>query len=172
MVRWCALMVLLAIGAFVVTGCVQAPPESSETTTPIPVPSTTEPSAGVNVTTGTPPVPATPIPQENDTIPFIPGGVYHAGDRLILEEPTILSPGNRILIEVRSVSFQPTSKTSDNRFYGVSGIAIVGKGTADSINSWRFEIDTRGWAPDEYQVQIQGITVKNYRISTGFSVVA
>ncbi len=172
MTRWCALPVLLAIGALVVAGCIQAPPESPQTTIPLPSPSIVEPAPEVKITTGTPSFYETPGDRDlNDTILFLPGGVYHVGDRLLIRQATILSPGNRILIEVTSVTFLPTSKTSDNRFYGVSGIATVEKGAADSMNSWWFLIDTRGFAPDEYQVQIQGMTVKNYRISTSFSLV-
>lgn len=120
------------------------------------------------------PVPPSPLSDElpGGSVPFIPGGTYRAGDQILMTGTTILSPGNQLLIEISSVAFSPTGKTVDNRFSGISAVITVEKGEQDSQNRWHYLIDTRGFAPDEYQVLISGITVPTFRESTSFILIS
>jgi hypothetical protein len=154
-----------------------------------------EPGAGIPVT-GIPEAPRTPVPdittdivspspspnqsvslqtplQEaiEGNIRFVPGGIYHVGDRILISGTTILSPGNQILIEVTSASFGPTNKSEESRFYGASAVITVEKGSLNSVNSWSYVLDTGDLAPDTYLVSISGITVKAYDQSSSFVLV-
>ncbi len=104
-------------------------------------------------------------------ITFVPGGIYHVGDKVLISGTTILSPGNQVLIEVTSASFGPTNKSEESRFYGASAVVIVKKGNLDSVNSWSYLLDTGNLAPDTYLVSISGITVKAYALSSSFVLV-
>ena len=101
---------------------------------------------------------------------FVPGGAYNEGDVILLEGTTILSPGNHILIEISPVSFGPTKKSERRVSFGTSGVVSVGKGEADSRNTWAFIIDTKGWEPDEYLVQVSGIEVPKFTLSSRFTI--
>jgi len=154
-----------------------------------------ESGTGIPVT-GVPDTPRTPIPEINPetaspsptpyqslslqaplqeairgNVRFVPGGVYHVGDTILISGTTILSPGNRILIEVTSASFGPTNKSEESRFYGASAVVTVEKGTMNSVNSWSYPLDTGNFAPDTYLVSISGITVKAYAQSSSFVLV-
>jgi hypothetical protein len=156
----------LVLAALLLTaGCVQeqAPPATPpETGVQTPVPATT-----IQLT-------ATPGPTPNESlggpIQFIPGGAYHVGDRIRMTGTTILSPGNQLLIEVYSLSFAPTNKTSETAFSGASAIVTVQKGTIHSENTWEYMLDTRGFNPGEYQVLITGIQVNQFQKSAYFTL--
>jgi len=60
---------------------------------------------------------------------------------------------------VYSRSFGPTDKRDDRWFSGISAVVMVEEGTSGGANILRYELDTTGFAPDEYQVVISGITV-------------
>jgi hypothetical protein len=139
------------------------------TTSVSPLPATTG--------TGTPPVtiPGTILPTPGPTSPFSwgvlqlsPAGPYYPGDRIRVSANTILSPGNPILVEVLSAGFDPTNKMNDTRFYGTSAVVDVEKGIGDSNNHWSYDLDTTGYAPGLYQVQVSALLVRGYRLSGSF----
>lgn len=101
---------------------------------------------------------------------FVPGGEYHAGDRILMTGTTILSPGNQLLIEVSALAFVPTSKTENNTFSGVSAIVTVQKGLVNSQNTWEYTLDTTGFEPGDYQVLITGIQVTQFQKSAYFTL--
>ncbi len=162
-------ILLLFIPAVIMAGCVQeteTPPGHETSAIPMELPSLPD--------TFPMPVPPSPLPDElpGGSVPFIPRGTYHTGDQILMTGTTILSPGNQLLIEISSVAFSPTGKTLDNRFYGISAVITVEKGERDSQNRWHYLIDTRDFAPDEYQVLISGITVPTFRESTSFILIS
>jgi hypothetical protein len=127
--------------------------------------------------TGTPSmtIPGTKLPTPGQTPPspwgdlqLSPAGPYHSGDRIRISANTILSPGNPILIEVLSAGFDPTNKMNDTRFYGTSAVVNVEKGIQDSNNRWSSDLDTTGYAPGLYQVQVSALLVRGYRLSGSF----
>ncbi|HOT03502.1 MAG TPA: hypothetical protein PK069_04925 [Methanolinea sp.] len=99
-----------------------------------------------------------PLPP-NLAHPFRHQGAYRAGDRILLNGTTILSPGNHILVEVTPVSFGPTRKSDPVAVSGSAGVVAVLAGERGLPNTWSYLIDTRGWEPDEYLVKVQGIEV-------------
>ncbi|KUG14468.1 hypothetical protein ASZ90_015885 [hydrocarbon metagenome] len=58
-----------------------------------------------------------------------------------------------------SRSFGPTDKRDGSWLSGISAVVVVEEGPSGSANILRYELDTTGFAPDEYQVAISGITV-------------
>jgi hypothetical protein len=99
-----------------------------------------------------------------------PGGIYRAGDHLVLSGVTILSPGNHILVEVEPILFGPTKKGENLPVAGVSGVVSVLRQEGASFSTWSFEFDTTGWEPGEYLVQVRGIEVPTVRLDIGFSL--
>jgi len=156
------LAVILICLAILAGGCIGQEPEAPPLTTPAPTPLPTTPA----LTT----VPPTIDESLGGPVEFEPRGVYHVGDRILLSGITNLAPGNELLIEVRSVSFGPTTKTEDSRFAGVSATVVVGQGAVDSRNTWQYLLDTTGFVPDQYQVEISGITVPAFRKSASFTL--
>jgi hypothetical protein len=175
-----AMVVLLLVGLSAAAGCVTR--DQGPVVQPT-VPVTTAPVSLVPATTGTvtPPITAvletalpTPVqsPPSWGDLELYPAGPYHAGDRIRISANTILSPGNPILVEVLSAGFDPTNKMNDTRFYGTSGVVNVEKGIADSNNRWSYELDTTGYAPGLYQVQVSALLVRGYRLSGSFVMLA
>lgn len=111
-----------------------------------------------------------PTAEEDGFIQLYPGGEYHAGDMIRISGTTNLHPGNRLLIEVTSVSFYPTNKSEDARFYGISDVVTVERGVDDRHNTWVYTLDTTDLAPDRYTVQVSGITTKTFRKSSYFEL--
>jgi hypothetical protein len=156
------LAVILLCLAILAGGCIgqerEAPPPATPALTPLPT--TQEP----------PTVPPTVNESLGGPVEFEPRGEYRAGDRILLSGITNLAPGNELLIEVRSVSFGPTTKTEDSRFSGVSATVVVEQGAVDSRNTWSYLLDTTGFVPDQYQIEISGITVPAFRKSASFTL--
>jgi hypothetical protein len=159
-----AVAVLLLLAILLIGGCVQkqAPPTLPPTTevqvtSPPPATSLVSPSPAL-----------TPSESPGGPIQFIPGGEYHAGDRILMTGTTILSPGNQLLIEVSVLAFAPTNKTEDNRFSGASAIVTVERGPENSQNTWEYLLDTTGFVPGDYQVLITGIEVTGFEKSAYF----
>lgn len=147
-----------------VTGIPRAPLTPVPDITPEIVSLTLTPNQSVSV--------QTPLQQAIEgKIRFVPDGIYHVGDTILISGTTILSPGNQILIEVTSASFGPTNKSEESRFYGASAVVTVEKGDLNSVNSWSYVLDTGDLAPDTYLVSISGITVKTYAQSSSFVLV-
>jgi hypothetical protein len=107
-----------------------------------------------------------------DPVGFEPTGEYPVGDRIHFSGYTNLAPGNELLVEVRSVSFSPTRKNEDNRWSGISTVVVVSKGATGRVNTWSCLIDTTGFVPDRYEVEISGITVPLFRKSATFTLLA
>lgn len=90
------------------------------------------------------------------------------GGNLTISGTTNYQPGNKVLIEVRSASFNPTKKTQTEEFSGASCTAEVVKGgTGDALNSFSCTIGTDGFKPDLYIVTAE-ILDSGYSGSTLF----
>ena len=170
------LVTIILFCLFAVAGCISMDQKPVVTPTG---PVATAPVSPVPATTGggTPSltIPGTNLPEPAQTAPFSrgdlelsPAGPYHAGDRIRISANTILSPGNPILVEVLSAGFDPTDKMNDTRFFGTSAVVDVEKGVVDSNNRWSYELDTTGYAPGLYQVQVSALLVTGYRMSGSF----
>jgi|MTBAKMStandDraft_1061839.scaffolds.fasta_scaffold28698_2 hypothetical protein len=157
------LAVIILCLAVLAGGCIGQEREAPPPTTPAPAPPPTTPES--------PTVPPTVDESLGGPVEFEPRGEYRVGDRIILSGVTNLAPGNELLIEVRSVSFGPTTKTEDSRFSGVSATVVVEQGAVDSRNTWHYLLDTTGFVPDQYQVEISGITVPAFRKSASFTLI-
>lgn len=80
------------------------------------------------------------------------------GDKFTLTGTTNLAAGDDLMVDIRSTSFSPTTKTQSGEYYGSSGQVKVAAGSGSS-NSWSYDVDTSGWKPDSYFVTVTGITV-------------
>ena len=80
------------------------------------------------------------------------------GEKFEIKGTTNLAVDDEILVEVVSSSFQPTQKTQSGEFSGATGTVKVVKGT-EGFNTWSFPVDTTTFKPDEYIVQVSGVTV-------------
>jgi hypothetical protein len=141
----------------VVTASVSPVPATIDTRTPTMTP------PGTSL-----PTPAQTSPSSWGDLQLSPAGPHHTGDRIRISANTILSPGNPILLEVLSAGFDPTNKMNDTRFYGTSAVVNVEKGFGDSNNRWSYQLDTTGYAPGLYQVQVSALLVRGYRLSGSF----
>jgi hypothetical protein len=160
-----AAIVLILLPLLLLGGCISQP-----ATPPLSLPGSPETSPAPT----TLPVETTPTEKPSESlggpVQFIPGGEYHVGDRIRMTGTTILSPGNQLLIEVSSLAFSPTNKTTENQFSGASAIVTVEKGEADSQNRWSYVLDTAGFVPGDYQVLITGIDVPAFQKSAYFTL--
>jgi hypothetical protein len=102
-------------------------------------------------------------------ITIVPVDEKQVGDPFTITGSTNLAIGDTILVEVTSSSFKPTQKTESGEFSGTSGTVTVRKGEG-GLNRWSFPVNTATFRPDEYIVQVSGITV-NTQESTRFNVV-
>jgi hypothetical protein len=107
---------------------------------------------------------------EKGPIQFFPGGEYHVGDKIVISGTTNLHPGNELLVEITSISFYPTNKSEDARFYGVSDVVTVAKGPDDRNNTWSYTLDTTNLTPDSYNVLVSGITTVTFKKSATFDL--
>jgi PGF-CTERM protein len=95
---------------------------------------------------------------ETPTITINPVSQHMVGDKFVISGTTNLAVDDEILVEVVSSSFEPTEKTQSGEFSGSTGTVKVIKGTS-GLNSWAFPVDTKNYQPDEYIVDVSGITV-------------
>jgi len=95
---------------------------------------------------------------EAPVIRINPIGEKMVGDKFTLSGTTNLAVDDELLVEVTSSSFAPTQKTQSGEFSGATGTVKVTKGT-DGFNTWEFPVDATTFKPDEYIVQVSGITV-------------
>ncbi|PKL58394.1 MAG: hypothetical protein CVV34_02525 [Methanomicrobiales archaeon HGW-Methanomicrobiales-5] len=96
-------------------------------------------------------------------------GDHAVGDQFTITGSTNLAAGDKLLIEITSSSFKPTSKAQGAEFSGASGTITVEQGSG-ALNRWSFPVDTSTFKPDEYIVKVSGITV-DVTGSTLFNVV-
>ncbi|MCX6693966.1 MAG: hypothetical protein NT074_05395 [Methanomicrobiales archaeon] len=92
-----------------------------------------------------------------------PGSEVKVGETVTISGLTILSPGNRILVEVYPVTFGPQPKGSSDPEGGGSGVVTVGGVPGGGPNRWSYSLNTTGFAPDTYLVTITGLDVPRYR---------
>jgi len=85
-----------------------------------------------------------------------PIGDRSVGEKFTINGTTNLAAGDKILVEITSVSFQPTSKNEPSGFSGASGVVTVVAGSGGR-NTWSFDVDTSTFTPDEYVVRISGM---------------
>lgn len=85
--------------------------------------------------------------------------VFRVGEEVRFGGETILAPGDRLVVEVFSPSFQPTAKGSLSGSYGASRTVAVQKGPVGGLNHWEAVFQTAGWSPGEYTVLVTGIDV-------------
>ena len=102
---------------------------------------------------------------------FKPGGTFSVGDEILIAGTTILSPGNRLLIEIRSVAFGPSNKTDTAYFSGSSAVIEVLKGSRGGQNTWRYVLNTSGFVPGDYSLEITGLDVQGFRESGTFTLI-
>ncbi len=100
-----------------------------------------------------------------------PLGTYTAGELVSITGTTNLAPGDQLLIEVTSSSFGPTSKEQSGAFSGVSSTVTVQAGSGGT-NTFGYLVNTAGFTPDTYLVQVSGITVPAATASGSFDLVA
>lgn len=73
-----------------------------------------------------------------------------AGETAVISGTTNLAPGNRLLVTVPPVEFEPGGAG------GTSGTAVVQEGNA-TANTWSFAVDTAGFRPGEYAVTVEWV---------------
>ncbi|HNQ28489.1 MAG TPA: MEMAR_RS02690 family S-layer glycoprotein [Methanolinea sp.] len=95
---------------------------------------------------------------EAPTIKITPITEKQVGEKFEIKGTTNLAVDDEILVEVVSSSFSPTQKTQSGEFSGATGTVKVQKGT-EGFNTWSFPVDTTTFKPDEYIVQVSGVTV-------------
>ncbi|MDD4127322.1 MAG: hypothetical protein PHV39_06495 [Methanomicrobium sp.] len=85
-------------------------------------------------------------------IRFTPKETYYAGDTLLISGQTNIAAGERLIYEVYSASFEPTSKSSSSEFSGQSGYTTVIPSLDE--NTWEVYLDTADLKPDLYNFKI------------------
>jgi trimeric autotransporter adhesin len=95
----------------------------------------------------------------NEPAAFInPIGTHSVGDRFTVSGNTNLAVDDKLLVEIYSSSFNPTSKQQSGEFYGATGVVSIVPGSG-GYNQWSFDVDTSTFKPDEYLVQVSGMLV-------------
>lgn len=85
-------------------------------------------------------------------IRFTPKETYFIGDNLMISGQTNIADGEKLIYELYSASFEPTSKTTSSEFTGQSGTVTVIPGGDE--NSWEVPVDTSNLKPDFYIFKI------------------
>ncbi len=83
-------------------------------------------------------------------------GTVAANETVTIGGTTNLAPGNRLLVTVTPIGFEPTNKSAPPGTGGASGTAVVQEENA-TANTWSFEIDTTGFRPGEYAVTVDWV---------------
>lgn len=159
------LVFAILVGMILLPGCLQdvdsrGIPESTVPATPSPTPSVPP--------TVTHPPPASPEP---GPVQFVPGGVYHEGDEILITGTTILSPKNPLLVNIMSVTFGPTNKTDPTYFSGATAVIKVQAGSPGGQNTWHYLLNTSGFVPGDYSVEISGLEVQGFQETATFTLV-
>src|SRR5690606_21612084 len=79
-----------------------------------------------------------------------------------------LAPGNDLLVSITSSAFEPTDKSQQGGFSGLSGQTKVQAGEG-GLNTFNFTADTTSLPPDLYQVVVESPTAGASQTAT-FSV--
>ena len=157
-----ALTATVVVVIILLSGCVQ---DKDATESPVP---------GTNLSL--PSVQMTPTISSEDAssggpLQFMPGGVYHTGEEILIAGTTILSPGNPLLIEIQSVAFGPTNKSDSYYYSGATAVIEVEEGSLDGQNTWRYLLNTSGFLPGDYSLEITGLNVQGFRESGSFTLI-
>ena len=152
-------------GMVLLSGCIQEKdaidtPESTITTPVSPTPSA--------LVISTSPQPVYP---EEEPVQFVPGGVFREGDEMLITGTTILSPGNPLFIEIASIAFGPSNKTDPAFFSGATAVIEVMNGPYEGQNTWRYLLNTSGFVPGEYSLEITGLEVQGFRETSTFTLI-
>jgi hypothetical protein len=157
-----ALTAAVLIAIILLSGCVQ---DNDANESQVPVTNLSLPSVPTNLT----------IPRESTSDDghgqFMPGGVYRAGEEILISGTTILSPGNPLLVEIQSVAFTPTNKSDPTYYSGTTAVIEVEKGSPDGQNTWRYLLNTSGFVPGNYSLGITGLKVQGFRESGSFTLI-
>ena len=97
-----------------------------------------------------------------------PVGDHAVGENFTISGSTNLAVGDKLLVEVYSSSFQPTTKNQDSSFSGATGVVQVVPGIGG--NMWSFDVDAKDFKPDTYIVTVSGI-IQDVRGSATFNIV-
>ena len=97
-----------------------------------------------------------------------PIGDKTPGSNFTVTGTTNLAPGDNLLVEITSSSYQPTTKNQPSGFSGASGMVKVVAGSGGK-NTWSFDVDTSTFTPDEYIVKVSGVE-QDATASTTFNV--
>jgi len=82
-------------------------------------------------------------------------GNKEAGSKFTITGTTNVAVGDKLIIDVTSAAFGPTTKTEASGFGASSGNVVVEKG--DGANKWSFEVDASDLKPDQYIVKVECI---------------
>jgi len=93
---------------------------------------------------------------------------HRVGDTFTISGSTNLAVGDKLMVDVYSSSFTPTSKSQSGEYSGVSGVVEVMPGS-NGYNQWSFAIDATNFKPDEYMVKVSGI-IQDVTGSTTFNI--
>jgi hypothetical protein len=96
-------------------------------------------------------------------------GDHAVGDRFTVAGSTNLAVGDTILIQIYSQSFGPEPKGQSEGFSGTSGTVQVVQGTG-GLNRWSFGVDSSGWTPGAYLLEVTSATM-DVTGSTTFNIV-
>ena len=159
-----ALVFAVLVGMILLPGCLQD-------TDSMGVPESTVP-ATISATPSVPPTVTHPPPDSaaSGPVQFVPGRVYHEGDELLITGTTILSPKNPLLVDIMSVPFGPTNKTDPAYFSGATAVIEVQAGSPGGQNTWHYLLNTSGFAPGDYSVEISGLEVQGFQETATFTL--
>jgi hypothetical protein len=76
-----------------------------------------------------------------------------------------------LLIEIQSVAFGPTNKSDPTYYSGATAVIEVEKGSPDGQNTWRYLLNTSGFVPGDYSLEITGLKVQGFRESGSFTLI-
>ncbi|WP_292522084.1 hypothetical protein [Methanoculleus sp.] len=79
-----------------------------------------------------------------------------AGELLTISGTTNIAAGDRLLVTVAAIGFEPTNASAPGGVEGTSGTVIIQEGNA-TANTWSFEVDTTGFEPGEYLVAVEWV---------------
>ncbi len=159
------LVAAVLAGLVILSGCLQEKEAGSIPESPVPDIASATPSVLVTATPSPTGGPAT------GPVQFVPGGVYRSGDELLITGTTILSPGNPLLIEISSIAFGPSNKTDPAYFSGAAAVIEVMNETHKGQNTWQYLLNTSGFVPGDYSLEITGLKVQGFRKTATFTLI-
>jgi hypothetical protein len=157
-----ALFAAILIAIILLSGCIQ---DKDGTESPVSIINFSQTSIQMTLT-----IPSGSA-SDNGPVQFMPGGIYRAGEEILIAGTTILSPGNPLLIEIQSVAFGPTDKSDPSYYPGATAVIEVEKGSPDGRNTWRYLLNTSGFVPGNYSFEITGLKVQGFRESGSFTLI-